>query len=237
MSPISEGCEVVCACPIGIAQSYATSLRIATGTNEARRTLRSASSTRGSMTPWARAARTSDSPFARSTHVSSPARLAERSPLTSTSSLEQEGGTACGRRGRRQGRPVAVGCREHGAGERCGLLMPVRATTGAPRTPWVRASAMSQGAGGPTLLGLGGAMTAVEVREFSGRWVAPVQAYGQRALTAATTFVSESLASPNNSVVFGSKSSSLLMPAKPGRIERFMNTMLRASSTARMGIP
>jgi len=92
-------------------------------------------------------------------------------------------------------------------------------------------------AAGPTLFGCVVAMTVVEVREFSGRCVAPVQAYGQRALTAATTFVRESLASPNNSVVFGSKSSSLSMPAKPGRIERFMNTMLRASSTARIGIP
>ena len=57
------------------------------------------------------------------------------------------------------------------------------------------------------------------------------------ALTAATTFVKESLASPKRSVVFGSKRSSLSIPAKPGRMERFMKTMLWASSTARIGMP
>jgi len=89
----------------------------------------------------------------------------------------------------------------------------------------------------PTLPGRVEVMMTVKVHEFSGRRVTPVKAYGQRALTAATTFVSESLASPNNSVVFGSNSRSLSMPANPGRMERFMNTMLRASSTARIGIP
>src|SRR5580704_7303028 len=48
-----------------------------------------------------------------------------------------------------------------------------------------------------------------------------VPARPQAALTAATSLVSESLASPNSMVVLGSKSSSLSMPANPGRIERF----------------
>jgi hypothetical protein len=46
-----------------------------------------------------------------------------------------------------------------------------------------------------------------------------------------------SLASPNSSVVFGSKSSSLSMPAKPGRIERLRKTMFSASSALMMGMP
>ena len=46
-----------------------------------------------------------------------------------------------------------------------------------------------------------------------------------------------SLASPNSSVVLGSKSSSFSIPAKPGRIERFMNTIFFASSALRMGMP
>ena len=38
-------------------------------------------------------------------------------------------------------------------------------------------------------------------------------------------------------MVFGSKSSSFSMPAKPGRIERFMKMTWRASSALRIGIP
>ena len=55
--------------------------------------------------------------------------------------------------------------------------------------------------------------------------------------TAATSLVSVSLASPNSRVVFGSKSSSLSMPANPGRIERLRNTMFSASSALMMGMP
>ena len=60
---------------------------------------------------------------------------------------------------------------------------------------------------------------------------------GQRALTAVRSLLRVSLASPNSSVVFGSKSSSFSMPAKPGRIERFMNTTCLASSAFRIGMP
>ena len=55
--------------------------------------------------------------------------------------------------------------------------------------------------------------------------------------TAATSLVSVSLASPNSRVVFASKSSSLSMPANPGRIERLRNTMFSASSALMMGMP
>ena len=57
------------------------------------------------------------------------------------------------------------------------------------------------------------------------------------AFTAWTNLVRESLASPKNMIVFGSYISSLSMPAKPGRIERFMNTMFLAWSTFRIGMP
>ena len=46
-----------------------------------------------------------------------------------------------------------------------------------------------------------------------------------------------SFASPKSSVVFSSKSSSFSMPAKPGRIDRFMKTICRASSALRIGMP
>ena len=59
----------------------------------------------------------------------------------------------------------------------------------------------------------------------------------QSALTAATTLVRESLASPKSSVVLGSKSSSFSMPANPGRIERFRKTTCAAWSTSRIGMP
>jgi len=57
------------------------------------------------------------------------------------------------------------------------------------------------------------------------------------ALTAETTFVSESLASPNSSDVFGSNSNSFSIPAKPGRIERLRKTTWAALPTCRIGIP
>jgi hypothetical protein len=57
------------------------------------------------------------------------------------------------------------------------------------------------------------------------------------ALTAETSLVSESLASPKSMVVLGSYRRSLSMPAKPGRIDRFRNTMLCAWSTFRIGMP
>lgn len=44
------------------------------------------------------------------------------------------------------------------------------------------------------------------------------------AFTAVNSLAIDSRASPNSSVVFGSKSSSFSIPANPGRIERFMNT-------------
>ena len=57
------------------------------------------------------------------------------------------------------------------------------------------------------------------------------------ALTAAISLTIESFASPNSIVVFGSRKSSLSMPAKPGAIERFITTTLAALSTSRIGIP
>ena len=57
------------------------------------------------------------------------------------------------------------------------------------------------------------------------------------ALTAATSFVSESLASPKNMTVFGPNMRSLSMPANPGRIERFMKMMFFAWSAFRIGMP
>ena len=44
------------------------------------------------------------------------------------------------------------------------------------------------------------------------------------AFTAVNSLAIDYRASPNSSVVFGSKSSSFSIPANPGRIERFMNT-------------
>ena len=56
-------------------------------------------------------------------------------------------------------------------------------------------------------------------------------------LTAATSLVRVSLASPNSKVVLSSKSRSLSIPAKPGRIDRLRNTMFSASSALMMGMP
>lgn len=60
---------------------------------------------------------------------------------------------------------------------------------------------------------------------------------GYMALTAETTFVRESLASPKRRVVFGSKRSSFSMPANPGRMERLRKTTCWASATSRIGMP
>src|SRR5205823_8176659 len=60
---------------------------------------------------------------------------------------------------------------------------------------------------------------------------------GYAALTAVTSFVSESFASPKNMIVFGSYIRSLSMPANPGRIDLFMNTMFLAWSAFRIGMP
>ena len=59
----------------------------------------------------------------------------------------------------------------------------------------------------------------------------------QSALTPATSFSTESLASPNSIAVFGSRKSGLSIPAKPVAIERFMTTIWCAWSTFRIGIP
>ena len=58
-----------------------------------------------------------------------------------------------------------------------------------------------------------------------------------RAFTAVSSLHMVSLASPNSRVVFSSKSSSFSMPAKPGRIDRFMKTICLASSALRIGMP
>src|SRR6185369_16262438 len=60
---------------------------------------------------------------------------------------------------------------------------------------------------------------------------------GHSALTPATSFSTESLASPNSIAVFGSRKSGLSMPAKPVAIERFMTTIWCAWSTFRIGMP
>ena len=60
---------------------------------------------------------------------------------------------------------------------------------------------------------------------------------GQSALTAVSTLPRVSLASPNSSVVWGSKSSSFSMPAKPGRIDRLRKTTALAWSALRIGMP
>lgn len=60
---------------------------------------------------------------------------------------------------------------------------------------------------------------------------------GQAFLTAATSLLRESLASPKSITVLGSYRSSLSMPAKPGRIERFMKTICLDSSTSSTGMP
>ena len=65
----------------------------------------------------------------------------------------------------------------------------------------------------------------------------PPHPAGYSALTALSSLPSESLASPKSRVVLGSKSSSFSMPAKPGRIERFMKTTCLASSALRIGMP
>ena len=56
-------------------------------------------------------------------------------------------------------------------------------------------------------------------------------------LTAATSLARVSLASPNRRVVLSSKSRSLSIPAKPGRMDRLRNTMFSASSALMMGMP
>src|SRR4029079_3616976 len=58
-----------------------------------------------------------------------------------------------------------------------------------------------------------------------------------RALTALRSLLMVSLASPKRSEVFSSNSSSFSIPAKPGRIDRFMKMIWRASSALRIGIP
>ena len=58
-----------------------------------------------------------------------------------------------------------------------------------------------------------------------------------RALSSASSLLMVSLASPNSSVVVGAYSSSFSMPAKPGRIERFMKTTWRAWLACRIGMP
>ena len=47
-------------------------------------------------------------------------------------------------------------------------------------------------------------------------------------MTALTSLVRESLASPKNITVFGPNMRSLSIPANPGRIERFMKMMCLA---------
>ena len=74
-------------------------------------------------------------------------------------------------------------------------------------------------------------------RGLSSSSIMPRQRPPQSALTALSSLPSDSLASPNSSVVRGSKSSSFSMPANPGRIERFMNTTCFASSALRIGMP
>src|SRR4051794_20490917 len=59
----------------------------------------------------------------------------------------------------------------------------------------------------------------------------------QAALTALTSLVRESLASPKNMTVFGPNIRSLSMPAKPGRMDLFMKMMFLAWSAFRIGIP
>src|SRR5437868_5843556 len=58
-----------------------------------------------------------------------------------------------------------------------------------------------------------------------------------RFLTPATSFNTESFASPKSIAVFGSRKSGLSMPAKPVAIERFITTIWCAWSTFRIGIP
>ena len=59
----------------------------------------------------------------------------------------------------------------------------------------------------------------------------------QSALTPATSFNTESFASPNSIAVFGSMKSGLSMPAKPVAIERFITTIWCAWSTFKIGMP
>ena len=58
-----------------------------------------------------------------------------------------------------------------------------------------------------------------------------------RALSSASSLPMVSLASPKSRVVVGSYSSSFSMPAKPGRMERFMKTTWRAWLACRIGMP
>src|SRR5262249_36887831 len=59
----------------------------------------------------------------------------------------------------------------------------------------------------------------------------------QSALTPATSFRTESFASPNSIDVFGATDRGLSMPAKPVAIERFMTTIWCDWSTLRIGMP
>jgi hypothetical protein len=57
------------------------------------------------------------------------------------------------------------------------------------------------------------------------------------ALTAAVSRATDSFASPNSIIAFGSRKSGLSMPAKPGLIERFSTTTACDWSTFRIGMP
>ncbi len=78
---------------------------------------------------------------------------------------------------------------------------------------------------------------AVEIGGAVGTAEGNPQAGSYAAFTAATSLVSESFASPKSMSVFGSYISSLSMPAKPGRMLRFMKTIFFASSAFRIGMP
>ena len=58
-----------------------------------------------------------------------------------------------------------------------------------------------------------------------------------RALTPAVSLATDSFASPNSIIVFGSRKSGLSMPAKPGLIDRLSTIVARDSSTFRIGMP
>ena len=58
-----------------------------------------------------------------------------------------------------------------------------------------------------------------------------------RALSSASSLPMVSLASPKSNVVVGSYRSSFSMPAKPGRMDRFMKTTWRAWLACRIGMP
>ena len=58
-----------------------------------------------------------------------------------------------------------------------------------------------------------------------------------RALTAAVSLATDSFASPNSIIVFGSRKSGLSIPANPGFIERLSTITAFDSSTLRIGMP